>query len=74
MGAVKRAVARAQSETAMGQMPAGDLVVRLELGRKRIPALSQNTRFLLVNRIPEGVPARAPARSAGRGRLWRRGE
>ena len=46
----------------MRQMPAGNLIVGLELGRQGIPAFPQDLSFLFINRPQETVQARTPPR------------
>ena len=62
MRAMKRTVARAESEATVRQVPAGNLIVRPEFQRERFPSLLEDPSFLFGNRMPECFPARPPAR------------
>ena len=61
MRAMKRAIARAEGEAAMREMPPGDLIIRAQFRRKRVPALLQDARFFFGDGTAKSVPARPPA-------------
>jgi len=61
MRAMKRAIARAEYESTMREMPTANLIRRLQFRGKRIPPLPKHPFFLAVDRLMKRTPAFAPA-------------
>jgi hypothetical protein len=46
----------------MGQVPPGNLIVRAQLDRQRVPTLFQDPRLFLDDGMTESIPPRPPPR------------